>query len=211
VRELPEPAVRQTEGSVSSVPAGTREIVTRYLQQLSGLASVGDGDRLAVELGMDSLLIVEVMVWLQAEFGVSPANVDSLRTVADVLQAASGESLAAGHITLQAVPPAWFSVTKEGSRVSTPAGETITEVFLRQAARHPDRVIVADQLGGEDVSRSGALLPGVDTGDFRLPGAGGHHVARFRGRNGRLPVHALRREDAGDDQLTVGRRNVLHA
>ncbi len=212
-RELPEPAVGQAEVSVSSVPDGTREIVTRYLQQLSGLASVGDGDRLAVELGMDSLLIVEVMVWLQTEFGASPANVDSLRTVADVLQAASGESLAAGHITLHAVPPAWFSVTKEGSRVSTPAGETITEVFLRQAARHPDRVIIADQIGGVKTYRDLvlsclALTPEIS----RLPG---ERVGIMLPASTVATVVYLSTLFAGKTSVminwTVGRRNVLHA
>lgn len=213
VRELPEPAARQAVGNASSIADGTREIVTRHLQQLSGRPGIGDADRLAVELGLDSLLIVEIMVWLQTEFGASPANVDSLRTVADVLQAASGESLAAGHIELQAVPPAWFGVAKEGSRISVPAGETIPEVFLRQAARYPNRVVVADQASGVKTYRGLvlsclALTPAIS----RLPG---ERVGIMLPASVAATVVYLSTLFAGKTPVminwTVGRRNVSHA
>jgi long-chain-fatty-acid--[acyl-carrier-protein] ligase len=212
-RELPEPAARPAEGDASGVAEGTRDIVTRYLQQLSGKASVADADRLAVELGLDSLLIVEAMVWLQTEFGASAANVDALRTVADVMQAASGESLAVGHIALQPVPPAWFSLTKAGSQISVPAGETIAQVFLRQAARHPDRVIIADQLSGLKTYRDVVLsclaltpeiadLPGERVG-IMLPASVFATVVYLSTLfAGKTPVMI---------NWTVGRRNVLHA
>jgi acyl-CoA synthetase (AMP-forming)/AMP-acid ligase II/1-acyl-sn-glycerol-3-phosphate acyltransferase/acyl carrier protein len=212
-RELPEPAARQAEGNAAGVPEGTRQIVLRYLQQLSGVASIGDTDRLAVELGLDSLLIVEIMVWLQTEFGASPANVESLRTVADVLLAASGESLSGGHIDLQAVPPTWFSTTAEGARISLPAGETIPEVFLRQAARYPDRVVIADQLSGVKTYRDLvlsclALTPQI----ARLSG---ERVGIMLPASVAATVVYLSTLFAGKTPVminwTVGRRNMLHA
>jgi acyl-CoA synthetase (AMP-forming)/AMP-acid ligase II/acyl carrier protein/1-acyl-sn-glycerol-3-phosphate acyltransferase len=213
VRELPEPPTRQAEGSAAGVPDATRDIVTRYLRQLAGVATINDSDRLAVELGLDSLLIVEIVVWMQTEFGVSLPNVESLRTVADVLQAASGESLAAGHITLQAVPPTWFSATTESARVSVPDGATIPEVFLRQAARHPDRVIIADQLSGVKTYRdlvlsSLALTPQI----ARLPG---ERVGIMLPASVVATVVYLSTLFAGKTPVminwTVGRRNMLHA
>lgn len=213
VRELPEPPTAQAERNASSVPEGTREIVIKYLKQLSGVASIGDADRLAVELGLDSLLIVEIVVWLQTEFGASPANVDALRTVADVLQAASGESLAAGHIALQAVSPAWFPMTREGSRVSVPAGETIPEVFLQQAARHPDRVIIADQLSGVKTYRD--LVVSCLALTPRIAALPGERVGIMLPASVVATVVYLSTLFAGKTPVminwTVGRRNMLHA
>ncbi len=213
VRVLPEPPVRATESSAAGVPDGTREIVTRYLQQLSGVSTVGDTDRLAVELGLDSLLIVEVMVWLQTEFGVSPASVESLRTVADVLLAASGESLASGHVQLRAVDPLWFSGAGVGERVTVPAGRTIPEIFLRQAARQPGRAIVADQLSGvktyrDLVTSCLALTPRL----ARLPG---ERVGIMLPASVAATVVYLSALFAGKTPVmvnwTAGRRNLLHA
>ncbi|HEY3376116.1 MAG TPA: AMP-binding protein [Armatimonadota bacterium] len=166
----PEPAVRRFEGSVDTVPQATRQIVYHYLQKASGHASLKDESLLANDLGLDSLARAELIAWLEGEFGFPQGDVDSLRTVADVLLAATGETVAGGPAELRPISSAWFA-PRSTQRVVVPEGATITDVFLHQAQRTPGRVIIADQVSGTKTFREViiavlALLPQVR----QLPG-----------------------------------------
>ncbi|MDD4891017.1 MAG: AMP-binding protein [Phycisphaerae bacterium] len=148
MRELPEPDARAGAGEGAVVvPSATRELVVAHLAELSGRAEVRDEDRLANELGLDSLARTELSVWLEKEFGFPQGGPEALRTVGDVMLAAAGEAVSAGGAKVQPPAKRWFA--GRGSRpVTVPAGDTITSVFLRQVARGPDRVAVADQASG---------------------------------------------------------------
>jgi long-chain-fatty-acid--[acyl-carrier-protein] ligase len=148
-RRLPEPRLSRQAHDLSRIPPATRELVVRHLRERTGVADPRDEHRLAHDLGLDSLGRVELLSWIEAEFGFAQADSDVLETVGDVLLAASGEALVNGGAQLKPVEPAWFRPTRSWQdRPSVPAGDTITEVFLRAARRDPGRVIVADQTSG---------------------------------------------------------------
>ncbi len=153
-RQLPEPEVREIEGQAEDVPLAIRQIVTECLKRLSGLEEICDTDHLARDLGLDSLARSDLLLSLEKEFGFPQGNVDSLRTVQDVLLAACGESMAAGQAQLKEVPREWFAGKGRGAAVSLPKGlrgglpETITEAFLAQGLLAPDKAIIADQRSG---------------------------------------------------------------
>ena len=146
-RALPGPELGRVDGALSEVPETTRQLVTTFLRGLSGAPSLRDEDRLAQDLGLDSLAKAELVLWLAKEFGFSEADVDALQTVGEVMLAARGQAIVARPVELKAVPAKW-SRRRTDRRLALPPGQTITEVFLRQARTGAGRAVVADQLGG---------------------------------------------------------------
>jgi len=120
----------------------------QYLREVSGNHRIDDEDLLARDLGMDSLARADLVVWLQEEFGFAQADVDSIRTVGDVLLGACGQGASALTTALKPVAPAWFATSGEAPEIDIPAGETVMEVFLRQARRGAKRPVIADQRSG---------------------------------------------------------------
>ncbi len=166
----PDPRERAAAGNMENVPTATREIVTKYLTELAGVNSIKDEDSLVNNLGLDSLARAEMMAWLEQEFAFPATDTDSLATVADVLLAACGESVAIGQYEMAEVPPSWFA-GQDATRLSVPPGKTINEVFLQQVMANPRRVIIADQASGAKSYRDlltgiFALLPSISA----LPG-----------------------------------------
>lgn len=146
-RDLPDPA-RQGGGATSAdVPQQTREIVYAQLREMTGEKDIRDAQRLAYDLGLDSLARSELMVWLGKEFGFHAADVSALQTVADVLLAARGESAGGQGVEIKPPPKTWFA-PRPSARGVVPPGRTICEVFLAQARRDPGRAVIADQIGG---------------------------------------------------------------
>ena len=102
-RPMPEPAAPRPAGLPVEMPKATRQLVVRRLQDLSGVQQFRDDDRLANEIGLDSLARGDLALWLESEFGCSPLAPEALRTVGDVLLAAAGEVVSGGPAD---VPPA---------------------------------------------------------------------------------------------------------
>lgn len=155
-----EPPVRYGGESVVVAPH-IRTKVLKHLRTLTGIAKFNDEDRLARDLGLDSLTVVELMVWVEHAFGVVLHDPERLVTVGSVLLAASGMLTEEGESTLKLkpVPPDWFDDPLTDN-LRIPAGVTIPEVFLAQAARGLDRVVLADQIVGTKTFREiiGAIM-----------------------------------------------------
>jgi long-chain-fatty-acid--[acyl-carrier-protein] ligase len=147
-RELPEPEARRVTGDAAGVPAGTRRVVLDELGRLTGRTDLALGDRLAQDLGLDSLAAADLVIWIEREFGFSVGTPESLGTVGDVVLAAAGRGISSLEAELRPATRRWLS---QGSRrrIVPPPGRTINEVFLAQASRGPGRLILADQVSGE--------------------------------------------------------------
>jgi long-chain-fatty-acid--[acyl-carrier-protein] ligase len=146
IRPLPEPPEVHLSGEPGEVPADVRELVLAQLERMAGRSGFKDGAELARDLGMDSLMRLELQFWIEREFAHPVSDPESLHTVGDVMLAACGMAIDAGGAPLKPVPSPWFAENQ--LPVMIPAGNSIPEVFLAQAARNPDRVAVADQMGG---------------------------------------------------------------
>ena len=213
VRVLPEPAPVRIEGHAESAPEAVRQQVFEELTRLSGRESIALADRLADDLGLDSLTTAELIVWIQHEFGFGVGTPESLRTVGDVVLAAAGKGISALETDLKPAGPRWFARRNAARRVVVPPGDTIPEVFLTQAAAGPGRVIAADQTSGVKTYRdliTGLLvlkpmiasLPGRYVG-VMLPasvGAGTLYLACLFA--GKTPVMV---------NWTTGPRNLVHS
>ena len=213
VRHLPEPVDQLFQGDPSHVPAATRRIVTEHLRKLTGVSDLRDNRLLAVDLGLDSLAVADVTAWLESEFGFPQGNVESLRTVGDVVLAACGEVISADAGELRPIPRRWFDDRPGKAPVSIPEGETITDVFLRQADRGAARIVAADQARGavsyRDVITSVyalrpviEALPGERVGIMLPAGVGADILFLATLFAGKMPVMV---------NWTTGTRNVRHS
>lgn len=157
-RELPEPAGCESRSRLDSVPAATRRIVLDYLRELSGSREIADENRLAHDLGLDSLAVADLAAWLGEEFG-SVVGVEALVTVSDVLLAACGEAVGGPVPAMKPVDSVWFAHTHLSGRLELHEHPTIAHAFLSQARRQAGRAIVADQISGVKTYRD--LVAGV--------------------------------------------------
>lgn len=162
VKHLPDPQLARDPGAAAHVPPAVRERVLGHLREASGLASIHDTDRLAQELGLDSLARAELLLWLAQEFGITEQDGDAVQTVSDLLLAACGQAIITRPTPLKPPPKRWFmnpSTTGRSAasatilagdrvRLTCPPGEKITDAFVAAAQQHPDRVIIADQASG---------------------------------------------------------------
>ncbi|MFH1147481.1 MAG: AMP-binding protein [Pseudomonadota bacterium] len=159
IRVIPEPEPLRMEGDVKSVPETTRRLVREYLKDLTGRERIREEDSLTYDLGLDSLAMTEIILWVEKEFGFSGVNTESLRTVGDVLLAATGRGIATGPPRVKPPSARWFRYEDGEKPLFVPEGRTIADVFLRQAGSGPDRIIVADQISGEKRYRD--LIAGI--------------------------------------------------
>ena len=146
---LPEPVPARLQGTQSSVPPATRQMVLNYLSNLTGISTLADSDHLARDLGMDSLARTDLIIWLEKEFGFPQANADVMHTVGDCVLAACGDFVYSGPAALAPISPRWFRDPAKRGSLTIPAGKSVTEVFLKQAAQSPSKIIIADQSSGE--------------------------------------------------------------
>lgn len=172
VRPLPEPVVGGETSRTPLIPDATREAVTEHLREVSGVTPTDDRQRLARDLGLDSLARVEVQAWIEQEFGYPQAESDALETVGDVMRAALGEAVGAGPAEPRPVEEAWFDAAEAGGRsLAVPPGSSVTDVFMAMARRCPSRVVIADQQSGARTYRdlvTASLL--LQPAFRRLPG-----------------------------------------
>ncbi len=147
---LPEPEKKKVSGDIASVPEATRRLVIEKITQLTG-QKVSGNDRLANELALDSLTMVELAAWLESEFGLPIDDLSALVTVNDCILAGAGQILHAAPAPKKPLPQKWF--LDSGVRLSLDQHATITDLFLAQAKRTPDKIILADQIAGEKTYR----------------------------------------------------------
>ena len=155
-----------TDQDTDTVPESIRSLVLSRLTELSGATDIQESDNLAADLGMDSLVLAEFGSWMHQEFGVAAENLEVLQTVSDCLLAAGGIMPVLSGVPLKPVSSRWFERVEE-RELHFPQGETVAEIFLRQAGRNPDQVILSDQLGGDKTWRQlimaiYALLPEIE-------------------------------------------------
>ncbi|MFH1076701.1 MAG: AMP-binding protein [Pseudomonadota bacterium] len=217
-REVPEPEFVLHETKIDAVSPTTRRFVLQHLKECSGIETISSDNLLSKDLGLDSLAIAEIIAWVQKEFGFTQVDTESLKTVGDVMLASIGKGIASDITILKPVEKKWFNGAfykslHNNAMLVVPPGNTIPEVFLNQAKKSADRVVIADQISGaltyRDLIRGIiALKPVIEKteGDYigiMLPASVGavlfYLSALFAGK---IPVMV---------NWTIGTRNFLHS
>jgi long-chain-fatty-acid--[acyl-carrier-protein] ligase len=209
----PEPELLTTKGEIDSVSETTKKLVVEYLEELTGQSALSEKQSLAYDLGMDSLAIVEIVLWLEKEFGFQQVDTGSLKTVADVMIAAAGKGVSSLPALLKPVSAKWHSRSSANRPLCVSEGKTVCEIFLKQAKCSPDKLVICDQSSGEKTYRDIITaiialkpfieaLPGVYIG-IMLPASVGATICYLAGLfAGKTPVML---------NWTVGSRNMVHS
>lgn len=212
VRWLPEPVSSSEPGVARRIPPATRATVLEHLRQLTGVREIHEGQRLAHDLGLDSLVRVEIQAWVQSEFGFAQPDVDAMETVGDVMRAAVGETVGKSSSEPKPVAHTWINAAETNPAPKMPAGDSLTGVFLSMARKFPKQVIIADQQSGVRTYRDlvtailllrpvFARMPGPYVG-IMLPASVGACVATMAALfAGKTPVMI---------NWTTGPRGVMH-
>jgi acyl-[acyl-carrier-protein]-phospholipid O-acyltransferase / long-chain-fatty-acid--[acyl-carrier-protein] ligase len=130
---------------------GQRSLITGFIKQKLQLDQISHSHSLSMDLGMDSILKMELALWIEQEFHVPPIAVESLETVQDCYEAASGGFT--GSPSPDIFPDAaWWrpSATSlsRNAELRAMKGDTIARLFIQQAKTTPNRPIIADPLRG---------------------------------------------------------------
>jgi long-chain-fatty-acid--[acyl-carrier-protein] ligase len=150
--KMPEPPESAGQ-SAQDAPAATREIVLARLRDATGMTALEDDQELAKDLGLDSLAITDLLLWLEKEFAVSVPGVEAVRTVGDMIMAACGAA-SAESADVRIRPPSAAWLKNQGDvRVQIADGGNLRQVFLSQARRSPGQVIAADLQQGSRTYR----------------------------------------------------------
>jgi acyl-CoA synthetase (AMP-forming)/AMP-acid ligase II/1-acyl-sn-glycerol-3-phosphate acyltransferase/acyl carrier protein len=208
-RELAERQVQRMEGDLNEVPDSVREAFQAKLADLAGGRDFPDTADLARDLGMDSLARLELKLWMEQEFGHEAPDPEALRTVGDCLLAACGKAVAIAQPALKPPAPGWFAPRPS---FAVPEGDTIQEVFLRQAARSPGASALADLQGGRRTYRD--LVTGILVLRPRIEALEGERVGILLPASGAAAVAYLSVLFAGKVPVmvnwTAGARNIVH-
>lgn len=195
----------------SGVSAATRRIVLAHLREQTGSTTIRDADRLAQDLGLDSLARAEILLWLAREFGQPTPAADSIYTVGDLLLAARGETVTTRPPTLRHPGPGWHRDSRP-QRVGVPPGRRITDTFLAAARAAPGRVVLADQLRGELSYRR--IITGILALQPALEALAGERVGIMLPASAAATVTYWATLFAGKVPVlvnwTTGIRNVMH-
>jgi long-chain-fatty-acid--[acyl-carrier-protein] ligase len=169
---IPEPGIGNAADSLPQVPGHIRQAVLAYLEEQLGVKNISEATRITHDLGLDSLAVMGLVLWIRNEYGFVVDNPDTLQTVGDLMLAASGQAAGNAVNTIAAPPPEWSEQRSRLLMAPDFTERTIPENFLWQAARQPNAVVMADQLSG--IRRNRDLLTAVAAlhGELAaLPGA----------------------------------------
>lgn len=201
--------------SYEEIPDSTKERVFNHIAHIGST----DVERLTTEtqlgddLGLDSLTVAELLIWLDREFEAHDIELSELTTVGSVLKAAAGQ-LGSKTPKVEYHPPeSWHTGAHQRPTPALQASPTIAEAFLHTA-------FVMDQLPAMGDARSGVLswvevkfrvillarhiatLPGEHVGMLFPASVGGSLAAMATILAGKVPVFL---------NWTSGKRALLHA
>ncbi|WP_136798864.1 MFS transporter [Desulfosediminicola ganghwensis] len=146
--ELPEEIKNTAEQDLAAVPVSLQQQVKAKVAELAGVEidALGPNLRLANDLGLDSLTIMEIATWLESEFGTRIDDLAVLDSVEDCIMAAAGQLYHSEAVQHEPPPKKWFKEDAEILKVS--GAQTLTGAFLDKALANPGKVILADRIAG---------------------------------------------------------------
>jgi long-chain-fatty-acid--[acyl-carrier-protein] ligase len=157
-KQLSEPVTVVNPGDSNTISEAIHEQVFEKITELSGNTHFTENHTLASDVGMDSLVVAELGVWIEQEFGHRVDDIEALGDVRDVLLAASGQ-LVSTRSDQDISAPANWKQQKDTTHLLCADEETITGLLLAQASKNPSLPIMADLLGGVKTYRD--ILTGI--------------------------------------------------
>ncbi len=213
VPQLPERA--EENHSYDEIPEATKEKVFKHIAHVGAtdINALTTETELADDLGLDSLTVAELLLWLDREFEAHDIELSELVTVGSVLRAAAGQLGSKTPKREYRVPGAWFSSVEKRPNPSLQSAPTIGEAFLLAANVMEDLPAIGDARSGVlswaevklrviIMARHLAKLPDTHIGLLFPASVGGSLAAMAAILAGKVPVFL---------NWTSGKRALLHA
>lgn len=143
---LPEYIVHKDAPDLDGIAPGIRQAVYQILRERAGLPAdhpIYDSMSLSNDLALDSLMLMEVSLAIEEQFGQTVPGLEMLDTVADCLLAAKGQLVLSAQ--LPAAPQAWFS-QPASDRLELPEDlSCIVSAFFTQLRQYPQAPLLAER------------------------------------------------------------------
>ena len=99
---------------------------------------------------VDSLEMVNLIMLMEESLKVQAPEAESIVTISDLLRVASGQTLISASEIEVSSSRKWMQMVESSrpQKASLPKVNTVTEAFLSQAAKNPNKVILEDELSG---------------------------------------------------------------
>lgn len=215
-KTLPQPPVRKDEQlDLTSVPEELREKVFGHIARVAGVqvGSLSVDTQLGDDLGLDSLTVAELLMWLDREFEVHDVELSDIISVGSVLRAALGQLGSTAPKREVAVPASWTQDVNSRPDPDLRGASSISAAFLTACTRFSGKVALGDDRSGvldwDDVklrvvfiAKHLAGLPGSHVGLLFPASAGGALAVMASILAGKIPVLL---------NWTAGKRAILHA
>ncbi|MDR2539588.1 MAG: AMP-binding protein [Chlamydiales bacterium] len=152
-KKIPKLAQQQTPIELISnqiVTSGVQKAIFAHLHKITGCPEekITREMNLSRDLGLDSLDIAGLCVFLEEQYAVIGVNPEKLQVVEDLLQSASASKKEKNKSNiLPPLPTAWME-KKKRPRIEIPAGETMGQVLLRSLDRMSSSIACADHIAG---------------------------------------------------------------
>lgn len=144
---LPEPEQRKISGNVENVSKEIRDKVIEYLKKKTGIKGVSLESNLSADLGIDSISLADIMVWIESEFNVALEDMEGIHTAGDCVIAAAGIIVSGKSEELSNVNIEWFKPNTMDKTIIFQK-ENLGEIFLEISRKFPNQLIIADKNSG---------------------------------------------------------------
>ncbi len=194
------------------------EIVEKVRNHVALIAEVSPASmtletKLGDDLGLDSLTMAELLMWLDREFEAHDVELGELVTVGSLVRAAAGQLSSSQTRKEYEVPASWRSASDTRPDPVLSAAVTIPEAFLLNSASLGDRPALGDERTGVlawSTLRTGVLLlarhiaamQGTHVGLLFPASVAGTMTAMAAMIAGKIPVFL---------NWTAGKRSLEHA
>jgi len=144
---------RSTSGiDIDAISLDTKQKVIAKLAEMSesNPKDIEPDMNLSTDLGLDSLDIAEVTLFLQEKFDVKGIPVDEIDTVAKVMALAARQVVYEAEIEEENIDTtAWHRDASQATRIALPAGDTTVELFFRICDLKKQAIACVDERSGE--------------------------------------------------------------
>lgn len=212
-KKLPCVVQRKAESPLHDYDKAKAEKLREKISEIAGCDEnqIRDDMRLGYDLGIDSLTLAEIVIWMKDEFDITDVELPDLNTVADIIRAAMGNIPRIADEERKSAPAEW----NEKDRPDVMFGNftSLTEAFFGVCERMGDSVACADEKSGVltymrfklaslILSRELQKIDGENIG-IMLPASVGASLSLISMMiAGRIPVML---------NWTAGRKNINHA
>jgi acyl-CoA synthetase (AMP-forming)/AMP-acid ligase II/1-acyl-sn-glycerol-3-phosphate acyltransferase/acyl carrier protein len=209
------PERRAEQSSLESVSPTIRDAVYQHVARAANvpLSTLTDSTQLGDDLGLDSLTVAELLLWLDREFEASDVELSELVTVGSLIRAAIGELGSSTPKPEYQIPTSWTKDLASRPLPELSPASTIAEAFLIASSRMGNHAALGDERSGVltwselrvralVLARRIAESPGTHVGILLPASVASSTVTLAAILAGKIPVFL---------NWTAGKRSLLHA